>query len=107
MALPYYTKLAKIEGDLTGATIDWDWEWSEDSEPPNVVPLGQRCIVTTDAIEDKPAVLPNQGTLTLIPSVTCNANTVELSPISLTISLNFVEPPAPCCLAAEGPPELS
>jgi hypothetical protein len=106
MALPSYVRTAKIEGDLLGATIAWEWAWSENSVPPNVIPAGQYCIVTNQSIENKPAVPPNQGQLTLTPSVTCGSETVVLDPITLTVGVNFVEPAPPCCFGAPPSCEL-
>ena len=97
MNFPTYTKIAKVEGNLKGATIAWEWTWSENSAPPNVVPAGQYCIVTNQSIENKPAVPPNQGVLTLDPSVVCGSGVVNLDPITLTIGLNFIDPGQPCC----------
>ena len=103
MNLPTYTKIAKVEGNLKGATLTWDWEWSGASPAPNVFPLGPGCIVTNQAIGPRPFVMPNSGVLTLTPKLMCGENVTELSPLTLNVGFNFVEPSQPCCVGKIDP----
>jgi hypothetical protein len=99
--LPTYTKVAGVDGDLNGADILWEWEWSGDEHGipgPNVIPDGNRCVVTNSAIAQHSYVNPNSGTLTLTPSVKCgDSDPTKLDPIALSVGLSFVEPVQPCC----------
>lgn len=95
-----YTKIAKVEGNLKGATLTWEWEWSGTEHgiaSPNVFPLRDSVIVTNKAIGAMQEVPPNSGVLTLTPVISCDESTLELEPIVLTVGLDFVEPAGPCC----------
>ena len=96
--LPSYTKIAKVEGNLKGAELTWNWTWSEANRgvaPPNVFPLRDSVVVTNKAIGAMDEVMPNAGVLTLTPVVTCGKGILELEPIKLEVGLSFVEPPRP------------
>lgn len=109
MQFSTYTKVAKIEGNLQGAQVTWDWSWSgtEHGIPaPNVLPSGEFCLVTNQAIENKPYVLPNAGVLTLTPSLVCGeGESLMLDPITLNVGLSFVGPESPCCVGMIDPSE--
>ena len=105
MNFPSYTKIAKVEGNLKGATISWESEWNGPQPAPNVLPSGEFCMVTNQAVEGMPFVMPNSGVLTLRPKVVCGENVMELDPLTLNVGLNFVEPKQPCCVGMIDPSE--
>jgi WD40 repeat protein len=106
MKFPAYTKIAKVEGDLKGADLTWEWEWSGTEHGiagPNVFPLRDSVVVTNKAIGAMSEVPPNSGVLTLTPVITCDGGSeMRLDALVLTVGLSFVNPNAPCCVGVEG-----
>lgn len=104
MSFPSYTKVAKVEGNLNGASVTWNWTWNgAEGCAPNVIPDKDFCIVTNQALAGTQATGLASGILTLTPTVACGEDKMELNSITLTVGLNFVEPSQPCCVGMIDP----
>lgn len=97
MAIPVYSYFAKVEGLLSGATVEWEWEF-DGIAPPNIFPTSAGVLITTQSDGEHAATPPYPGTLTLSGKVKCGSAVMsELDTITLTIGVDYVAPSEPCC----------